>query len=436
MFELKGKFSIAKVMIDYIEAQCISQIYGFLNHSAFTNPIAIMPDSHAGKGSVVGFTMPMTEKIIPNVIGVDIGCGINSLNIGSSLPMSLQQIDSEIRKKIPFGFDVNEKPVINFEKEFPWKQVNITAQKFSIAYQQKFSQNISLPYFDFSWFQKKCKSIGCDTGRAIKSICSLGGGNHFIELGLSQKNEYWFTIHTGSRNFGKCICEYWQNIAIKKLKKYEKEDIRQQISNIKKTFSFSGEEIFKEIKKLKELNNVKLDFSDELCYLEGNDAQQYLFDMVFSQIYSQVNRQLIAKKIIEILNIEVIDSIETIHNFIDFQDFIIRKGAIRSYENERMLIPFNMRDGILICTGKSNQEWNYSAPHGAGRFMSRSKAKKNLKIEEFKEQMSGIYSTSVNMSTLDEAPNAYKNPLIIEEAIKPTANIVDRIKPILNMKSC
>jgi RNA-splicing ligase RtcB len=359
-------------------------------------------------------------------------CGMSSLNIGSALPISYQELDHKIRQRIPFGFDTNERSVIDFAKEFPWKKVNATAQNFALSYQRKFNSSITLPRFDFNWFEKKCDIIGCDLGRAIKSLCSLGGGNHFIELGLSTKNEYWLTIHTGSRNLGKCICEYWQDIAIKKLKRGNKEDRQSQIEKLKNTLK--GKELFEAIKQVKEKEPLVLNFSDDLCYLEGQDAQQYLFDMIFSQIYAQVNRQLISKKIVEILNVPVIDSIETVHNFIDFEDFIIRKGSIRSYENERMIIPFNMRDGILVCTGKSNPEWNFSAPHGAGRLLSRSQAKKKLDMNEFSKQMSAIFSTSVNMSTLDEAPDAYKNPKIIEEAIEPTALIIERLVPVMNMK--
>jgi len=374
----------------------------------------------------------MTKKIIPNVVGVDIGCGLLSINLGSFLPLSLQELDHKIRQQIPFGFNVNDKSVINIETDFPWKQVNTLAQKFAIAYQSKFSSQILIPKFDFKWFEEKCKIIGCDLGRAIKGLSSLGGGNHFCEIGLSSKNEYWLTIHTGSRNFGKCICDYWQNIAIKKLKKNTKEDRRDAITNLKITLK--GRELFEAIKTLKAQQPIQLDFSDELCYLENSDAHGYLSDMIFSQTYAHVNRNLISQTILRILKLDPIDSIETVHNFIDFEDFIIRKGAIRSYLNERMVIPFNMRDGILICLGKSNNAWNFSAPHGAGRLMSRSQAKKNLNMSKFQEQMTGIFSTSVCRSTLDEAPDAYKDSQIIEEAIQPTAEIIGRIKPILNLK--
>jgi tRNA-splicing ligase RtcB (3'-phosphate/5'-hydroxy nucleic acid ligase) len=433
MFEIHGKYTKAKVMIDNVEESCISQIHEFLNHPAFTNQISIMPDTHAGKGSVIGFTMPITDKIIPNVVGVDIGCGMNSSNLGQSLSLSLIELDHKIRQQIPFGFDTNEKSVINMEKEFPWKQVNITAQKFALAYQEKFGQKMILPHYDFQWFEEKCKIIGCNLGRAIKSLCSIGGGNHFVEIGLSLENDHWLTIHTGSRNFGKCICEYWQNIAIKKLKNDDKDNQKAVIENLKKRLK--GKELFDAIKTIKEIKQKStINFSDELCYLENADAHQYLFDMIFAQVYASTNRQLIAQKIQTILKATVYDSIETIHNFIDFEDFIIRKGAIRSYKNERMIIPFNMRDGILVCEGKSNSEWNFSAPHGAGRLMSRAQAKKQINLETFKSQMSSIFSTSVNQSTLDEAPDAYKNPKIIEEAIEPTATIINRIIPIHNMK--
>lgn len=435
MFEINGKYTTAKVMIDGVEESCIAQITGFVNHPAFTNPVAIMPDTHAGKGSVIGFTMPMTDKVIANVIGVDIGCGMLAINIGNSLPLSLKLIDHRIRKEVPFGMEIFDRSIVNVEKDFPWRDVNTLAHNFSLAYNQKFGTNIyPNQKFDFNWLQSKMNQIGASPSRVLKSIGTLGGGNHFIEIGKADNGDYWIVIHTGSRNFGKCVCDYWQNMASSVVRKDKQEQLKLRIDEIRKTYT--GMEIKAQIKKARAEIGLDAVVSDELQYLEGENAYGYLYDMIFAQKYAEVNRTYIASTILKILGVNEIDRIETVHNFIDFRDFIIRKGSIRSYVGERMVIPFNMRDGILVCEGKSNPEWNYSAPHGAGRVMSRAQAKKNIKLENFTKQMDGIFSTSVCDKTLDEAPDAYKDAKVIEAAIEPTANILFRIKPVLNMKDC
>lgn len=436
MIEVRGKHTTAKIMIDEVEESCMSQIHQFVNHLAFTNPVSIMPDTHAGKGSVIGFTMGMTDKVIPNVVGVDIGCGITSINIGESLNISLGELDRKIRKSVPFGTNAHDNSIINMKtKEFPWQWANIIAEKFAMTYNKKFGIIIEPPKFDMNWFLEKCESIGGNIGRIINSIGTLGGGNHFIETGISNNGDYWITIHSGSRNFGKRICDFWQRKAVKVLHEDKRDQLQTKIKEIKEKYKYTPRIIKEEIKK--EKSELGLDYGIDMkgCeWLEENDAIGYLFDMIFSQVYALVNRECIAKIIEDILKINRYDKIETVHNFIDFNDFIIRKGAIRSYKDERMVIPFNMRDGVLICKGKSNPEWNFSAPHGCGRVLSRSQAKKKLNLDEFKEQMFGIFSTSVGNSTLDEAPNAYKDSKIIEEAIEPTAIIIDKIKPIHNMK--
>ena len=264
--------------------------------------------------------------------------------------------------------------------------------------------------------------------------------NHFIEIGESENNKsLWLTVHTGSRQLGERTRRYWQNTPVMEKRALDMAQFKAGLILIKDTYITKKErkEIPGAIQELKQKlgldRPIKL---RELDHLEDEYMEGYLTDMIFAQLYADVNRQLIVKKIVEILNLAAPTVyINTVHNYIDFNDFIIRKGAISSYKDQTMIIPFNMRDGILICKGKSNPEWNYSAPHGAGRVLSRSKAKQELDMTEFEEQMDGIYSTSVVKSTLDEAPNAYKDPKIIEEAIEPTAVIIDRIKPIINLKS-
>jgi Uncharacterized conserved protein len=433
MFEITGKYTTAKVMIDELEESCVGQITQFVNHPAFTNPIAIMCDAHFGKSSCIGFTMPMGDKIIPAVIGVDIGCGVRCINLGKNLPMSLELLDHNIRQRVPFGMDIHDKAIINMDDSFPWMQANVLAQKFSLAYREKFGIDISKPHYNMNWFMGKCEKIR-DGGlrRFINSIGTLGGGNHMIELGLSDSGDYWLTIHTGSRNFGKCACDYWQSLAEKYFHRESHEEHLQKIEQLKRDTA-DKKELFHKIKELKALRKPGIDMKGSE-WLEGEQATGYLFDMIFAQTYAEINRKHIAETICDILGAKPTETIETVHNFIDFHDFIIRKGAIRSYLNERMVIPLNMHDGVLICTGKSNIEFNCSAPHGAGRLMSRGQAKREINLEEFKDQMKDIYSTSVGTGTLDEAPGAYKPARIIEEAIGPTATIIGRIKPILNMK--
>ena len=432
MITIKGKYTTARIMIDNVDESCISQINGFVNHSAFINPVVIMPDTHAGKGSVIGFTMELGERVIPNVIGVDIGCGMYSMNIGKSMPLSFENLDKKIRQSVPFGQNIHDSTLIHMKNDFPWHNANVMAEKFIVAYNDKFNTNYTPIRYSNDWFMEKCKNIGGNLRRYINSIGTLGGGNHFIETGISQKDEYWITIHSGSRNFGKKICEYWQNKAIKNLNKNKKEKARLEIENIRATFN--KQIIQKMIKQVKEKYGYADINTKDKEWLEDENAKNYLFDMIFAQIYAQVNRKYMSKTICSILKKDPEDSIETIHNFIDFEDFIIRKGAIRSYEGERMIIPFNMRDGLLICEGKSNPEWNYSAPHGAGRVMSRSQAKKTLDLKIFQEQMSGIYSTSIGRDTLDECPDTYKNATLIEKAITDTATIIHKVKPLHNMK--
>jgi tRNA-splicing ligase RtcB (3'-phosphate/5'-hydroxy nucleic acid ligase) len=391
MLEYQGSYGKAKVMIDDIDQMTVSQIYEFLNHEAFTNPIAIMPDTHAGNGAVIGFTMEMTSKVIPNVVGVDINCGMYSINVGKNVlaEMSKPDIDNSIRTSIPFGTSVHSKTV-NIEPGF-WLALELAHRDFVMKFNKRYGTSYDLSKFDMKFLEQKCDDIGMDTGRVINSVGTLGGGNHFIELGKSQlTGDYWFTIHSGSRQFGLKICNYWQRKAGK----------------------------------------------GSLAYLTGDDMFGYLSDMVVAQMYAELNRLHMANHVLQACNLSWNDvkmQIKTNHNFIDFDDFIIRKGAIRSYIGEQMIIPFNMEDGILICSGRSNPEWNFSAPHGAGRVGSRKWAKANLSLSEAEHRMEKkkIYCSKLPN---DELKGAYKDPKIIEDAIEPTAMIVDRLKPVLAMK--
>ena len=445
MYTLNGKYTNALMTIDNFEESCIAQVQQFINHPAFKNNVVIQPDGHAGKGAVVGFCMEMSDKIIPNTIGVDIGCSVVTANIGQKLNITLKKLDEEIRKHIPMGINIHENefqigslPKFSFKTQFPWKEANKEAIKFVEKYNKKFNTNYSIRQdnFDYRWFIGKCNQIGIKSNRAEMSIASLGGGNHYCELGKSETTgDIWCSIHTGSRNFGKCICEFHQNKAKEILNNKRNVVLKEKIEEITKNTK-NKSKIAELINNAKENIGINFNFNIKgLEFLEETDAFEYLMDMVFAQKYAEFNRRQILNIIYEILGgIQPKEIIETIHNYIDFKDFIIRKGAIRSYKGEKMVIPLNMRDGTLICEGKSNPDWNCSAPHGAGRHLSRSAAKQSLDLEKFKKQMRGIYSTSVCKGTLDESPDSYKNSKMIEKAIEPTAIIVDKLKPILNIK--
>jgi tRNA-splicing ligase RtcB len=394
MLTYQGKYTTANVMIDEIDETTVKQIYQFLNHEAFTNPIAIMPDCHAGKGAVIGFTMKLTDKVIPNVIGVDINCGMLMLiferNPIDYVTSSVQALDEYIREKIPFGTAVRQTPAFDMASDVLFDNattMNVNAFK---NLNIKLKTSYPITHYTETWFKNKCKEIGMDYTRAINSLGTLGGGNHFIEFGKSVDNDKWsVTIHSGSRQFGLKVATHWQKKAGK----------------------------------------------GELAYLEGDDMAGYLTDMIFAQYYAELNRQIMAWQIESCLQGTgpAIERLQTNHNFIDFNDFIIRKGAIRSYKGEKMVIPFNMEDGIIVCEGKSNSDWNFSAPHGAGRLGSRRWAKETLSLEEAKKSMDekGIYCSKL---PLDEARGAYKPAKLIEDAIDPTATIIDRFLPVMSMK--
>jgi len=436
MLEVKGKYTIAKIMIDNVEESCLNQIYSMVNHVAFIEPVSIMPDTHAGSGSVIGFTMPLGEKVIPNVVGVDIGCGMLSVNIGkiSKNKDYLLKLDEKIRNVIPMGNKIHSVEFVNdyFEKEFPFDEVTELSRNFIMKYNKKFGTSYNYVKYTYNWFLDKQRQINMNQNAEL-GIGSLGGGNHFIEIGEDNNGEMWLTIHTGSRNFGKMVCDYHQKIAKYELKYKREKILKEKIKEIRK--NFKGNNIKIEVQKAKKDLGIDFDFNiNGMEFLDGQLAIDYFMDMIFAQKYAQFNRHRIIELIVDELHFDVKDKIESIHNYINFEDMIIRKGAISSYIGERMIIPFSMADGLVICEGKSNKEWNYSAPHGAGRLMSRGEASRKVDINDFKRRMIGIVSTSVKKSTLDESPQAYKNHEIIEKLIEPTVNILNRVKPILNIK--
>lgn len=398
MIELKGKYNEAKIFTDVVDEASISQVLLLLNQE-FTagSKIRLMPDIHAGAGCTIGTTMTITDKIVPNLVGVDIGCGMETVKIKES-HIELQKLDKLIYEKIPSGFNVREKThryfdEVNLEDLFCYRSI--------------------------------------DPGRAEKSLGSLGGGNHFIEANKDEEGNIYIVVHSGSRHLGLEVANYYQEEGYKKLNGTSKKDIDGLIADLKA--QGKEREIQKSITALK--NTKRTNIPRQLAYVSEELFEQYIHDMKIVQRYAELNRQAMMDEIIKGMKVHVTEQFTTIHNYIDTEAMILRKGAVSARKGEKLLIPINMRDGSLICVGKGNDDWNQSAPHGAGRLMSRSAAKESFTVSEFKNQMSGIYTTSVNKDTLDECPMAYKGMDDIVNNIGDTVTIVQIIKPIYNFKA-
>lgn len=388
MYDIKGKFGVAHVFANTIDDDCISQIYSIMNSPTVKNShVSIMPDTHSGKGIVVGFTQDIVNRLNPSFVGVDVGCGMLVLKVSKEFHMDLPKLDKIMHQKIPSGLK-------HCDKVSP------------------FAKNINL------------KELIADVNhnKEILGLSSLGGGNHFAEVDKDQNGDYYIVIHSGSRHLGVAVCEYWERVA----------------NNFHKKLAVKKSELInaKDEKGLSELPEVVTSYG--LSYLMGDDLKGYLHDMKITQEFARLNREAMLDVICTEMGIKkryILDKFCTIHNYIDLDRMILRKGAISLEKDERAIIPISMAYGSLIVTGKGNPDWNYSGPHGAGRLLSRSDAKNSISMAEYKKSMEGIYTTSVNSSTIDESPMAYKNPDEIIKAIDETAEIIDIIKPIYNFKS-
>lgn len=404
MQEINGKYNRAKVYTDVLDDNCIEQIQGLLDLEVFKEAqVRIMPDCHAGSSCVIGFTADLGDKVIPNIVGVDIGCGMLTIELGK-IDIDFEKLDKVIHDKVPFGRNVNQGRLMKFSE-----------------LQEMFC------YRDLK-----------DTKAIEKAIGSLGGGNHFIELDVDEEGCKYLVIHTGSRQLGKQVAEHYQKIA-RGLHTgwgplWEKEE------EIKREYKAAGrrseiQEVLKELHR--NFHQTPPDMPLEYCYLSGKYTEDYLHDMRICQKFADENRKMIAQLIIGNYGFEPISEFTTVHNYIDHDSNIIRKGAVSAKAGEKLLIPINMRDGSLLCVGKGNADWNYSAPHGAGRLFSRSAAMHEFTLEEYAKTMAeaGIYSTSIDQSTLDECPMAYKGMKDIVDNIEPTADIIKILKPIYNFKA-
>lgn len=416
------------IFTENIEEEALQTLYDIVNHPAFSNSkIRVAPDVHAGRGIVIGFTTPLNEYVNPAHVGCDIGCSMTTILFDTKLdPKDYAEVEHKIRKEVPTGFDIHPKRM--FGMDGFTKFMNTEMRKARSAWPEMVDySNIDEKYID-----SMLKRVGMDAGVFYKSIGTVGGGNHFIEYGEYEGGSAW-TIHCGSRNFGLKVFKYWDNKG--KNAALSKNEIRDLTAEFKA--SYKGD-----MRKFKDALDAYLESKKEghyNGYLRGDNMRGYITDLFFAQAYAKFNHRIIQERIYNIVRkfglSKIKETIYTTHNYINPIDHIIRKGAIASYEGEKMIIPFNMRDGLAICAGKSNDDWNCSAPHGAGRIMSRAKAKANVDIEEFKKTMEGIYSTSVCVGTLDESPMAYKDTNEILELIKPTCDVLFMVKPKINIKA-
>lgn len=397
MLEIRGKFNTAKVFTDIIDEDSIRQVYELCNQSFSEEAkIRMMPDVHAGAGCVIGTTMTITDRVVPNMVGVDIGCGMETVRI-KGRKLEVEQLDKLIKFNIPSGFDIREK-------------------------QHRYAEKARLE-------ELRCaEQVNLD--RAYRSLGTLGGGNHFIEADKGEDGIY-IVIHSGSRHLGVEVAKFYQKRAIEELKHSGDDDVRKLIDEMK----LQGRE--KEIEAaVREHNSqAKKAVPDHLAYVYGTAFDDYIHDMKIVQEFAMLNRKAMMDEIVRGMKLKVEDEFTTIHNYIDTEKMIVRKGSVSAQSGERLIIPINMRDGSLICIGKGNDDWNCSAPHGAGRLFSRSQAKQNFTVSEYKKQMSGIYSTTINQSTLDECPMAYKSMDDIVKNIGDTVEITEVIKPIYNFKA-
>jgi len=394
MITLKGNYNSAIIYTDDLESKAAAQIEELCNQQFCQGrTIRIMPDVHAGAGCTIGTTMTVQDKVVPNLVGVDIGCGMEVIVLEEH-KLDPVKLDTVIQRMIPSGFDIRD-----HEHEYA-------------------------SLIDFAAL--KCKKH-LKISRARLSIGTLGGGNHFIEANIDGQGNLYLVVHSGSRYLGKQVAEYYQDLAFTTL-----DDTNQRKQDLIKALKQQGrkKDIEKELKKMPSSR-----VSKNLAYLEGDNFRDYINDMAIVQYYASCNRRAIIDEITANMGIKIRDRFSTIHNYIDLNNMILRKGAISAQKGERVIIPMNMRDGSLIAIGKGNPEWNYSAPHGAGRLMSRSTAFKSVNLEEFEASMQGIYSTTVNARTLDESPMAYKPMENIIANTGETIEVVSIIKPIYNFKS-
>ena len=414
MFELQGRYNSAKIFTDTVDNTTISQVLNLLNQeSSHGSQIRIMPDCHAGAGCVIGTTITITDKVIPGLVGIDIGCGMLTIRL-KERQIDLPALDAVIRKYVPAGGNIHESAKVK-----PGK--GIVSCEDLRCYGKPGSKVSPLIF--------------------MNSIGTLGGGNHFIEIDKDDDDSLYLVIHTGSRRSGKDVAEYYQQAAFDRLNvsgRVYQEKVRQERDKMIAEMKRAGRarDIEKVLKTWTPDTVQPMDpVPYEFAYCEGDLFNDYISDMKIMQNYARLNRETIAQIILDNMGLHADDMFHTVHNYIDMESMILRKGSVSAKAGEILLIPMNMRDGSLLCVGKGNPDWNCSAPHGAGRLMSRSEAKASVDMEEFRKSMEGIYTTSVSKDTIDESPMAYKPMDEIVKNISDTAEIRTVIRPVYNFKA-
>ena len=398
MMEIKGKVNTALCFAKVIEDEAIEQIRRMCDYE-FTagSRIRIMPDVHAGKGCTIGTTMTVTDKAVPNIVGVDIGCGMYTVSLGT-VEIDMEQMDAAAHY-IPSGMDV-------------WE-----------GRQERFDLT-----------ELRCYRSLKDAKRLERSLGTLGGGNHFIEIDQAADGTKYLVIHSGSRNLGKQVAEYYQRLAVD-LNKGKEEYFAKRDALIAEYKAAGRRREIEGALKALHWNSHEATIPEDLCFVYGEYLADYLHDVEICQRFAHRSRERMAEIILERLGVEAVDAFHTIHNYIDTDEMILRKGAIAAHEGKKVLIPINMRDGSVLAIGKGNAEWNFSAPHGAGRIMSRTAARERLDMDEYRREMAGVYTTSVNEATLDEAPMAYKSLADIIDVISESVDVIEVLKPIYNFKA-
>ena len=398
MIEINGQFNTALCYTPALEDSAAEQIRAVCDQEAFAgSKIRIMPDVHAGLGCTIGTTMTITDKAVPGMVGVDIGCGMETVRVAET-ELDFARLDKLIRKLIPCGRDIRRQP-------------------------HRFHEQIDL-------IQLRCAKY-VNLERAVLSIGTLGGGNHFIEVDRGENGSLYLVVHSGSRHLGNEVARFYQDQARRSFWGGANHQIEAAIAALKAEGRF--QEIQPTIEGLRREQPIQI--PRDLTWVEGQLFEDYIHDMGIIQQFAALNRKAMVETILVGMRLTAVEQFTTIHNYIDTENMILRKGAVSARAGEKLLIPINMRDGSLICIGKGNPDWNFSAPHGAGRLMSRKEAFARLSLREYREQMAGIYTTCVGHDTLDESPMAYKGIEEIISQIGPTAQIVEQIRPVYNFKA-
>jgi RNA-splicing ligase RtcB len=461
---VEGEYTTAQVQgrEDMFDEAFFNQVQEIVDHEAFQNDIVIAPDGHAGAGAVIGFTMPLGDRVTPNTVGSDIGCGVTAVNIEDAFvnrPDDAEgrwdNTDEIIRKAVPMGLgQTHSEPEYHIVDDFPWERCQEIRASFDFEREVEYGKE---------YLMELSERVGLDINDVIASMGTLGSGNHFLEISQSEETrDYWIVVHSGSRCVGGSVAGYWQSMATERV---ESEHILDTIEDwMWEYVKFDEDDDFQEIRQwvfggkeesFYDMEKVKEDFDDEeieetrqslltimpdekretdLDYLDGELKERYITDMIFAQQYARENRMEMIRNACNAINVEFSEVIDSIHNYIDFEDRIIRKGATKASEDQRLIIPFNMAEGAVICLGKGKASYNYSAPHGAGRRGSRTWAYDEFDVEMFEEEMEGVYNKNDNEEILDEIPSAYKDSADIMDFLEATAEVEEKLNPILNMK--